>query len=426
MSCKQNFSLLLFVQGQAPITTIKLLDYFTKHNNVGLFGLKMADINYYTKMELIFENIGSVSAENLTKELQQLGSCDVENNFSSLRVKYASSADAQQAISRFHEHDFEGTILSVKSTEPLNDPPKDIEKSRSRSRSPRRIEEPEAAGEESAPAKPMDMPNSSPQNDEEVAEPSPDVGQNEAQEAQEQETNEADMLDKQEENQHEEMDIEPDASNEAPNAESSAPEEEPDMVLEDAAPQDDAEEVEAPMQDQSEVALVSQQIEIEEPSENKIEEDEDMAPAEEEAAPVNQEEPLVPETSIAEEAEPAVEDEKPEPKAASVPEASNKPILPPMQVPQTQAPEEPANEAPLASEDPLSPPKSAARPRGKPEIPAEITVPDGTVFELRKPNNKSPDKSVYYCGVTDKTMQMKSINGHTKTKAYLAALNESS
>jgi len=43
------------------------------------------------------------------------------------------------------------------------------------------------------------------------------------------------------------MDIEPDASNEAPNAESSAPEEEPDMVLEDAAPQDDAEEVEAPM-----------------------------------------------------------------------------------------------------------------------------------------------------------------------------------
>jgi len=33
--------------------------------------------------------------------------------------------------------------------------------------------------------------------------------------------------------------------------------------------------------------LVSQQIEIEEPSENKIEEDEDMAPAEEEAAPVN-------------------------------------------------------------------------------------------------------------------------------------------
>ena len=68
-------------------------------------------------------------------------------------------------------------------------------------------------------------------------------------------------------------------------------------------------------------------------------------------------------------------------------------------------------------------PSPPAKPRTRPEITDTITVEDGTVFELRKPNNKSPDKSVYYCALTNKTMQMKSIIGHSRTKVYLAALN---
>ena len=158
----------------------------------------MADIINITKMELILEGIDRVSVANLSQELQQLGACDIQMQQRSLLVKYVSSEDAQQAIARFHGHYFEGTVLSVKPTEASNDIPKDPERSRSRSRSPRRFEQPEASAQEAAPAKHDDMPNPSPQSEEEIAEPSPDVAGSVPIEACEQESHAANLQDKQE------------------------------------------------------------------------------------------------------------------------------------------------------------------------------------------------------------------------------------